>query len=159
MGPKSIKKEKLDMKIRLRRIRKFQQLASAQSRSVLIDQGVDRGGEDIGFRPTELWLIGLSSCSVTTMTRYAEQQGYPVQGIEITAEDHLDDEGYITAITFKATIEGEVTAEQKTDLLTHVRYQCKLLRTVNPSIQIEYIEADTQPQNASCTLEGGNCCL
>jgi putative redox protein len=149
------------MKIHLRRIRKFQQLANAQSRSVLIDQSVERGGEDIGFRPTELWLIGLSSCSVTTMTRYAEDQGYPVQGIEITAEDHLDEEGYITAITFKATIEGDVNAEQKSDLLTHVRHNCKLLRTVNPSIRIEYIETDKQeqPQNPSCTLEGGNCCL
>lgn len=149
------------MKIHLRRLQKFQQLANAQSRSVLIDQSLDRGGEDIGFRPTELWLIGLSSCSATTMTRYAEQQGYPVEGIEVTAEDHLDDEGYITAITFKATIEGDVNAEQKSDLLTHVRQNCKLLRTVNPSIRIEYVDADTQPRdhNASCALEGGNCCF
>ncbi|WP_256520061.1 hypothetical protein [Domibacillus sp. A3M-37] len=42
------------MRTRVKRIKNFQQLASANSRSVVIDQGTDKGGEDVGFRPTKL---------------------------------------------------------------------------------------------------------
>jgi putative redox protein len=149
------------MKAKIRRLKNFQQLGTAQSRSVIIDQGKDRGGEDVGFRPTELWLIALSSCSVTTMTRYANEKAYSLTGIEIQAEDTVNDEGYIESVSFYVTMEGDLTEEQKQDLLHYVKNNCKLLLTVNPSLQLNYVEASQTQEDAgvACTLDGGNCCV
>jgi putative redox protein len=149
------------MKIQLRRLKGFQQLATAQTRSVTIDQGIDKGGDDVGFRPTELWLIGLSSCSVTTMTRYAKEKGYPLEGVSIIAEDTIDDKGYITSITFLVKMEGNLSKDEKIDLLQYVKGNCKLLLTINPSIQLHYVEdkGEETSTGSVCTLDGGNCCI
>ncbi|HEY2493320.1 MAG TPA: OsmC family protein [Paenibacillus sp.] len=149
------------MKIYLQRVKRFLQVAHAQNRTVTIDQSVERGGEDLGFRPTELWLIGLSSCSVMTLLRYAEQHALPLTDVSVIAEDRLDNNGDISAIDFGVTFTGNLTEEQKVNLLQHVKSNCKVLRTVGPHIAISYTESD--PNDApyagtSCTLEGGNCC-
>jgi putative redox protein len=149
------------MKTKIRRLKNFQQLGTAQSRSVTIDQGMDKGGEDVGFRPTELWLIALSSCSATTMTRYANEQGYSLTELEVNAEDTVNEDGYIESVTFHVTMEGDLTKEQKEDLIKYVRANCKLLLTVNPSIQLNYVESSQSLENSAvvCTLEDGNCCV
>ncbi|WP_438349646.1 OsmC family protein [Paenibacillus sp. FA6] len=149
------------MKIYLQRVKRFLQLAHAQNRTVSIDQSVERGGEDLGFRPTELWLIGLSSCSMMTLLRYAEEQAVPLTFVSVTAEDRMDSNGDISAIDFGVTFTGDLTAEQKANLLQHVKSNCKVLRTVGPHIAISYIESDPTDaphEGSSCTLEGGNCC-
>ncbi|OAB32949.1 OsmC family protein [Paenibacillus glacialis] len=149
------------MKIYLERVKRFLHVAHAQNRTVTVDQSVERGGEDLGFRPTELWLIGLSSCSVMTLLRYAEQHALPLTDVSVTAEDTVDQNGDISAIDFRVTFTGELTTKQKVTLLQHVKNNCKVLRTVGPHITISYNESD--PTDApmavsSCTLEGGNCC-
>lgn len=149
------------MKIYLQRVKRFLQVAHAQNRTVTIDQSVERGGENLGFRPTELWLMGLSSCSVMTLLRYAEQHALLLTDVSVTAEDTVDENGDISAIDFIVTFTGELTNEQKVILLQHVKNNCKVLRTVGPHITIRYNESnptDAPLAATSCTLEGGNCC-
>ena len=149
------------MKIYLQRVKKFLQLAHAQNRTVSIDQSVERGGEDLGFRPTELWLIGLSSCSMMTLLRFAEREALPLTDVSVTAEESVDSNGDISAIDFGVAFTGDLTVEQKESLLQHVKNNCKVLRTVGPHIAISFKEsdlADATYEGTSCTLEGGNCC-
>lgn len=158
------------MKIYLQRVRRFLHLAHASNRTVTVDQSLERGGEDLGFRPTELWLICLSSCSMMTLLRYAEQQALPLADVAVTAEDTVDSNGDISAIDFGVTFTGSLTVEQKENLLQYVKSNCKVLRTVGTHIAISYKESvptdsidttgstDTLVNGASCTLEGGNCC-
>lgn len=148
------------LKIQLQRLRRFLQLATAQTRTVTIDQGADRGGENTGFRPTELWLIGLSACSVTTMTRFAEDKGWSVDDIHVSAEDFMNEQGDIARIEFQVTIKGQINEEQKSELLTHVKNNCKLLRTVASHIEIQYTEATgvAEAAPAVCHLTDGSCC-
>jgi putative redox protein len=148
------------MRTRVKRIKNFQQLASANSRSVVIDQGTDKGGEDVGFRPTELWMIGLSSCSATTMTRYAKEQNYSLTGLEVHAEGRLNEQGDIEAITFQVTLKGELSPEQKIDLLEYTKANCKLLRTVSSDIAVSYEEVkEINVVNTNYSLEDGSCCV
>ncbi|MWV43905.1 OsmC family peroxiredoxin [Paenibacillus sp. HJL G12] len=149
------------MQVFVERVSGFLQLAHAQNRTVTIDQSVERGGGNMGFRPTELWLVGLSSCSVMTLLRYAEQQELQLVDVTVTAEDSVDEQGDIAAIDFRVTFSGSLAAEQKADMLEHVKNNCKVLKTVGPHIKISYREAETsnvQLAGTSCTLEGGNCC-
>ncbi|MED5017269.1 OsmC family protein [Paenibacillus chibensis] len=152
------------MKVFVERVSNFLQLAHAQKRTVTIDQSAERGGSDLGFRPTELWLTGLCSCSMMTLLRYAEQNGVPLTDVSITAEDSVDEQGDISAIDFQVSFSGQLTAEEKKDLLQYVRNNCKVMRTVGPHIRISYREAaqaeteDSQLAGSRCTLEGGNCC-
>jgi len=150
------------MKVFVERVSRFLQLAHAQSRTVTIDQSVERGGGNMGFRPTELWLVGLSSCSVMTLLRYAEQKELLLTDVSVTAEDTVDDQGDISAIDFRVTFAGDLTVQQKAELLLHVKSNCKVLRTGGPHIAISYREADPDAAvhtGTSCTLEGGNCCM
>ncbi|OAB43908.1 OsmC family protein [Paenibacillus antarcticus] len=149
------------MKIYIQRVKRFLHLAHAQNRTVTVDQSVERGGEDLGFRPTELWLIGLSSCSVMTLLRYAEQNTFPLTDVSVNAEDTVDENGDISAIDFGVSFTGDLTDEQKESLLQHVKNNCKVLRTVGSHITINFKESlltDTPNEGMSCTLEGGNCC-
>lgn len=149
------------MQVFVERVNRFLQLAHAQSRTVTLDQSVERGGGNLGFRPTELWLVGLSSCSMMTLLRYAEERGLQLTDVSVIAQDTVDDQGDISAIDFRVSFTGSLTSEQKKDLLQHVQSNCKVLKTVGPHIAIRYQEAEgseDQLTAASCTLEGGNCC-
>ncbi|MBD1381794.1 OsmC family protein [Metabacillus arenae] len=146
------------MKIELRRISTLQHLVKAQTRSLVMDVDTNLGGEDVGFRPFEVWLTSLSSCSAYTMTRYARENKMDLQDIQMTAEDTVDETGHISAVTFHVATKGDLTKEQKEELFTYVRNNCKLLRTVSSNIQVHYLDAQAE-EGENCKVEGGNCCL
>ncbi|MCD1258365.1 OsmC family protein [Paenibacillus athensensis] len=128
------------MKIAVHSIGKKSVLAVAGTHSVVLDQGVERGGENIGFRPTELWLIGAAACAQGTLKHRAVKLGYEVSEVRIQAEDRLDEAGRIAAVEFRVLFEGEALIDQRQELLAYVREHCKVVRTIHPSIAVTFVD-------------------
>ena len=48
------------------------------------DEPVDHGGADSGPTPFGLVLSGLGACTAITLRMYAERQGWPLTGVDVT---------------------------------------------------------------------------
>jgi putative redox protein len=49
----------------------------------IIDEPVDKGGNDIAHDPYSALLASIGSCSAITMKMYAQRKGWPVEDIEV----------------------------------------------------------------------------
>jgi putative redox protein len=66
--------------------------ATAESgHSVTMDAAVGSGGEESGFRPTELVLIGLAGCTAMDVVSILKKKRQPVEGLEIRVKGHQVD--------------------------------------------------------------------
>ncbi|AFH62420.1 OsmC family protein [Paenibacillus caseinilyticus] len=160
------------MNIQVAPLERKQLLGTAGGHSVVLDQPVERGGDGGGFRPTELWLIGLSGCAAGTLKGLAREKGYALESVSIEAEEETDAEGAIFRVTFRAALHGALTPSERAQLLREVKGRCKVVRTVHPSISVAFrdaleagslagISGDTvQPElPAGCSSESGACCI
>ena len=48
------------------------------------DESADHGGADTGPAPFGLLLSGLGACTAITLRMYAERQGWPLAGVDVT---------------------------------------------------------------------------
>jgi len=128
------------MKVSVNPIVNKSALAVAGTHSVVLDQGVERGGDDIGFRPTELWLIGVAACAQGTLQQRAARLGYDISAVRMEAEERLDEAGRIAAVEFRVLFEGGALIDQRQELLAYVREHCKVVRTIHPSIGVTFVD-------------------
>ncbi|WP_426454100.1 OsmC family protein [Paenibacillus sp. S-38] len=160
------------MKIQIEPLQRKQLLGTAGTHRVVLDQPAERGGDDGGFRPTELWLIGLSGCAAGTLKGLAREKGFALDRVSIEAVEETNGEGTIFRVTFHTTLEGALTDEERDELLREVKGRCKVVKTVHPSIHVEFLDArkssvlagvggDSEQQEPpeACSAESGACCI
>lgn len=140
------------MYIKVKALDRRFKLAESAGRSIVLDPK-----QEGGFRPTELWLAGLSGCAYGTLLKAAEDRGYAVTGLSVEASEQTDERGDISAVRFAVAFEGEITAEQREELLVYVSENCKVLRTAHDRIRIQFT-GWTEPEKA-CGEPGEACCI
>lgn len=84
-------------------------------------------GTNNGANPTETYLHALASCITTTLVYHAAANGIKIDAVSSTYEGNLDLHGFLglnlstpkgfQAIRIEFTIEGDLTREQKEDVL------------------------------------------
>ncbi|WP_164779396.1 OsmC family protein [Paenibacillus kobensis] len=173
------------MKSKLTVLSDSKQLAVARTHSVVLDRGVEQGGEDAGFRAGELWLIALSGCVGGSLNHRARGYGYPQAVTQVIAEDTVNSKGKVVSVVFTLTFSAEVDCETRVKLLQETREHCKLLNTVGPHIDLKLqqhsedalpVSQDAggsalteiaaaaagdgeQEKQQACQLEDGSCCI
>src|SRR6266498_3331539 len=105
----------------------FTTTVTAGRHRIAADEPVDLGGADTGITPYDLLLASLGSCTVMTVRIYARRRGYPLTGATVTlshdrihAEDCANCEtsvGFLDHITREIALAGDLTPEQRADLL------------------------------------------
>ena len=114
--------------------------------TLITDEPVAAGGEDVGPDPYTLLLAALGSCISMTVTLYARRKQWPLQGVIVRLRQnriHAKDcqecaegsEGYVHRIERSVTFEGELTEEQRARL-QEISHKCPVHRTLTSPIVI-----------------------
>ncbi|MFN0096641.1 MAG: OsmC family protein [Dehalococcoidia bacterium] len=104
------------------------QLVTAPGRGFIADEPLADDGDDLGPTPYELLAAALGACTSMTIQIYARRKGYPVQEVAVEVEHervHAKDcadcdsgrDGLIEVLRRRIVIRGEITDEQRADLL------------------------------------------
>jgi putative redox protein len=98
----------------------YQSLITNGRHAIVGDEPTASSGTDLGFSPEDLILSSIAMCKVATVRYIARKNNWPIG--EVDGEFELNvkrGEGgkLSTHVTAKIKIEGDITAEQKAELL------------------------------------------
>jgi putative redox protein len=98
---------------------RYQQEVVAGEHRLLADEPTSLGGGDAGPAPFDLVMAGLGACTAITLRMYAERKGLALRHVSVQLErDKVGDDGATRdRIVRTITLEGDLTAEQRTRLL------------------------------------------
>lgn len=97
----------------------FQSIITNGKHSIVGDEPIESKGTDLGLGPTELLLSGLAMCKVATVRYVARMKNWEIGEVnaELSQEVKKTKEGFSTNVKVKLSIEGNITEEQKQELL------------------------------------------
>lgn len=97
----------------------FQSIITNGKHSIVGDEPIESKGTDLGLAPTELLLSGLAMCKVATVRYVARMKNWEIGEVnaELSQEVKKAKEGFSTNVKVKLSIEGNITEEQKQELL------------------------------------------
>lgn len=109
----------------------------SRGKTIIADEPLEHGGTDKGFRPHELFLAGLASCTAITLRMYADRKEWSVDEIGVTVTMDRDQEGakVDTRITIALDLPSDLTGEQRQRLLQIAR-ACPVHRTLENPIHL-----------------------
>jgi uncharacterized OsmC-like protein/alpha-beta hydrolase superfamily lysophospholipase len=129
---------------------KFEQSIVAGTHRYLADEPVSAGGNGSGPSPYEYLLAALGACTAMTIRLYAEHKKLPLKRVSVhlthdkihaaDCENCETKEGKIDRIEREITLEGELSAEQRAQLMG-IADKCPVHRTLHSKIDVRTREA------------------
>ena len=100
----------------------YQSIISNGKHTIVGDEPTNSRGTDLGLSPTELVLAGLAMCKVATVRFIARKNGWEslIRDVDAQLEQVVkrDNDGLITSVQINIQIEGDITDEQRRELLS-----------------------------------------
>lgn len=109
---------------------------SSGGNTLVADEPVEVGGENLGFSPDELLCSALGSCTAATLRMYADRKQWPLDGVEVEVSFHRQSSFSETQINRKITLKGNLTDEQRERLLD-IANKCPTHKTLSHPIHIQ----------------------
>lgn len=132
------------MKAIARRTGTFTHEIDVGGHTVLVDEPVERGGDDEGPSPQELLAASLASCTAVTMEMYAKRKGWDIGEVEVEAEYVPAERGAPTHFRVVLRLPGHLSEEQ-IERLAVIAAKCPVHRTLAGEVTFdERIELVTQ---------------
>lgn len=97
----------------------FQSIITNGKHSIIGDEPIKSNGTDLGLAPTELVLAGLAMCKVATVRHIARKKGWEIGNVDaqLSQKVRRGEDGLIPNISVDVQIEGDLTDEQRQELL------------------------------------------
>lgn len=97
----------------------YQSVISNGRHAILADEPIKSKGTDLGFSPTDLVLSGIAMCKVATVRYIARLKNWEIGNVDAELEQEVTRNGkeLSTHVKVKITIEGDITEEQRLELL------------------------------------------
>ena len=98
----------------------YQSFITNGRHSLIGDEPLKSRGTDLGMSPSELILSGLALCKVATVRYIARKNGWHIGDVyaELTQNVKRTSEGMTTIIDIEIKIEGNITEEQRGELMS-----------------------------------------
>lgn len=114
-------------------------LAEAKMRNhfAIIDEPLDKGGDDNAPTPIEYLLTAIGGCVSITLRMYSERKGWDLGKItvNVSQKEQLTPEGIKKSLIEEISFEKEVTEEQRTKLL-EIAGKCPVAKMVKGETEI-----------------------
>lgn len=125
----------------------YQTIITNGKHSIIADEPVSSKGTDLGLSPTELVLSGLAMCKVASVRFIARKNNWDIRDVSASLEQEVTrgDNGLKTSVNVRLTIEGDLTNEQKEELIKQAD-RCYIHRLLNG-------DWDIKPAAIANTLE------
>ncbi|MEE3999278.1 OsmC family protein [Tenacibaculum sp. FZY0031] len=115
-------------------------LAESKMRNhfAVIDEPIDKGGDDNGPTPVEYLLTAIGGCVSITLRMYAERKGWDLGKVtvNVSQKEQLTSEGIKKTLVEEISFEKEVTDEQRTKLL-EIAGKCPVAKMVKGETEID----------------------
>ena len=112
-----------------------------RSHRITADEPAEKGGEDQGPAPGEMFLGSLAACTAMTLRMYANVKEWPLEGVDIEVEQERvkEDGREFPRITMRLTVHGDLD-ESQVERLKYIARRCPVHRTVteNPVVLHEF---------------------
>lgn len=119
----------------------YQSIISNGKHTIIGDEPLTSKGTDLGLSPTELVLSGLAMCKVATVRFIARKNNWNIRDVNANLEQVVSkgEAGLKTTVNIKLSIEGDLTVEQKEELIKQAD-RCYIHRLLNSDWDIQPIE-------------------
>jgi putative redox protein len=112
------------------------EIISPSGNTLIADEPVSNGGEDLGFSPTELLASSLAACTCVTLRMYADRKGWELDHIYVDV-NVAPGEGK-TLFARKIKLSGNLDAQQL-DRLLYIANACPISRILSNPIDIQTV--------------------
>jgi len=104
---------------------------------VVSDQPVEKGGENAGMTPPELFIVALGACVGVYVVRFAERHDIPLEGLTVEADyETAEDPRRIGSIKVKVKLPQPPPEKYREALLRSAR-QCMVHNTITHCPQVD----------------------
>ena len=117
----------------------YQSIITNGKHTIIGDEPIPSKGTDLGLAPTELVLAGLAMCKVATVRFIARKKGWTIRDVDAKLEQEVkrgENRKLATSVKVKLKIEGDLTEEQKQELLKQAD-RCYVHRMLDGDWNIE----------------------
>lgn len=97
---------------------------SSDKHNIIVDEPIDKGGENKGLKPTELLASSLASCTAITLRMYMERKGWTAEKINVSVNMLDPNEEKITHFERKIEFEGADLSEEQLKRLEKIADAC-----------------------------------
>jgi putative redox protein len=104
--------------------------------TLLIDEPIFNGGQDLGPDPFTMIVAGLVGCTLTTLRMYIRRKGWHIDDISVHANLMQQQDPFRTVIVRTIVLGQSVTDEQGEKLL-HIARNCPAARLLEGEIVID----------------------
>ncbi|SHI30814.1 putative redox protein [Mesonia phycicola] len=117
----------------------YQSIITNGTHSIVGDEPIKSKGTDLGLAPSELVLSGLAMCKVATIRYIARMKNWEIGEVnaELSQEVKREPNGLKTNIKVAIHIEGDITQEQRDELLKQAN-ACYIHRQIMGEWNIEH---------------------
>jgi len=126
------------IKVTVRRVQPatFTHRAHARGHELIIDEPIEKGGEDKGPTPQELLAASLASCTAVTIEMYGRRKEWDIGPIEVECEYDRPDRGSPTEFRLVLRLPGGLTDEQ-VEKLRVIAGKCPVHRSLESGAVFE----------------------
>lgn len=117
----------------------FQSIISNGTHTIIGDEPIKSKGTNLGLAPTELVLAGLAMCKVATVRHIARKKNWEIRDVDADLKQVVRrdiDGNLIPKVSVEMNIEGDLTEEQKAELLYEADH-CYIHRLLDSNWDIE----------------------
>ncbi|HWG89410.1 MAG TPA: OsmC family protein [Candidatus Thermoplasmatota archaeon] len=110
--------------------------ATVRGFTLMADKPQEKGGNNEGPMPSELFLAALGTCMSMTFRRIAEARRVPLEHLELVAEMDFSDKGDTTAIRLTARVRSTAAEKDVRKAFDMASDHCTVAQLVrDPSIE------------------------